>query len=99
MHARVSTYRSSDADATIEGFKSVVRELEQVEGFSHAYFMVDRGSGKALSITLWESESALNASVAAADTMRSRAAEASNTTIQSVDHFEVGLTVGTAANV
>jgi heme-degrading monooxygenase HmoA len=94
MHARVSTYRGSDADTTLDGFKGVARELEQVDGFSHAYFMVDRASGKALSITLWETEDALNASVAIANDMRTRAAGASNATIETVEHYEVPLTIG-----
>jgi heme-degrading monooxygenase HmoA len=59
MHARVSTYQTDNSDRLIEGFESVSGELEQMDGFSHAYFMVDRGSGKALSVTIWESEDAL----------------------------------------
>src|SRR5438094_5522152 len=56
MHARVSTYQTDDPEGLIEGFKSVSSDLEQVDGFSHGYFLVDKDGGKALSITIWESE-------------------------------------------
>ena len=94
MHARVSTYRSDDPDALIEGFKSVTPDLEQVEGFSHGYFLVDKDSGKAVSITIWDSEDALRASQSQADDLRKRGTESSGTSIDSVDHYEISHTVG-----
>jgi heme-degrading monooxygenase HmoA len=101
MFARVSTYRAADphegfdADRTLQGFQSVAEPLEQMDGFSHAYFLVDRASGKAMSITVWESEQALSASVAGADEMRKQGSEAGGGSIESVEHYEIGLTVGT----
>ncbi len=97
MHARVSSYQANDPQRLVEGFQSVSDALEQVDGFSHAYFMVDRDSGKALSITIWESEDALNASVAKADELRQQGTQASATTIESVQHYEIPLTIGTPA--
>ncbi len=94
MHARVSSYQANDPQRLVEGFQSVSDALEQVDGFSHAYFMVDRDSGKALSITIWESEDALNASVAKADELRKQGTQASATTIESVQHYEIPLTIG-----
>jgi heme-degrading monooxygenase HmoA len=94
MHARVSTYRG-DSDRLLEGFEDVRDSLAAVDGFSHAYFLVDRESGKGMSITIWESEDALNASVAKADELRRQGAEASGSEIESVQHYEIGMTVGT----
>ena len=94
MFARVSTYRAADADKLLEGFGSVAGPLEQMDGFSHAYFLVDRASDKAMSITIWESEQALSASVAGADEMRKRGAEIGGGSIESVEHYEIGLMVG-----
>jgi heme-degrading monooxygenase HmoA len=94
MFARVSTYRAADADQLLKGFESLTDAIEQTEGFSHALFLVDRTSGKAMSITVWESEQALTASVAKADEIRKRGAEAGGATIESVEHYEIGLTVG-----
>jgi heme-degrading monooxygenase HmoA len=94
MFARVSTYHG-DADQILEAFTGVTEPLEAIEGFSHAYFMVNRDSGKAMSITVWTSEDALNASVAKADELRKQGAEAGGADIESVEHYEVGMTVGT----
>jgi heme-degrading monooxygenase HmoA len=95
MHARVSTYQGNDCDGLIEGFRSITDDLEQVDGFSHALFLVDRESGKAMSITVWENEDALNASVAKADELRRRGTQPSGTQIESVQHYEVPITTGT----
>ncbi len=94
MHARVSSYQANDPQRLVEGFQSVSDALDQVDGFSHAYFMVDRESGKALSITIWDSEDALNASVAKADELRKQGTQSSATTIESVQHYEIPLTIG-----
>jgi heme-degrading monooxygenase HmoA len=94
MHARVSTYRG-DGDRLIEGFEGVTDALTAVDGFSHGYFLVDRESGKGMSITIWDSEEALLASVAKADELRRQGAEAGGSEIESVQHYEIGLTVGT----
>jgi heme-degrading monooxygenase HmoA len=92
MFARVSTYRG-DGDRLLQGFAEVTGPLEAIDGFARAYFMVDRAGGKGMSITVWESEEALNASAAKADELRSQGAEAGGATIESVEHYEIGLTV------
>ena len=97
MFARVSTYRAADADKLLEGFRGVTQALEQIDGFSHAYFMVDRAGGKAMSITIWDTEDALTASVAKADELRKQGTETGGGSIESVEHYEIGLTVGTPA--
>lgn len=53
-------------------------------GFSHAYFMVDRESGKGMSITFWNSEDALLACAAKADELRKQGAEAGGSEIENV---------------
>ena len=92
MFARVSMYRG-DGDRLLQGFADVTGPLEAIDGFSRAYFMVDRENGKGMSITVWESEEALNASAARADELRSQGAEAGGATIESVEHYEIGMTV------
>jgi heme-degrading monooxygenase HmoA len=93
MHARVSTYEGQ-ADELVKGFASVAGPLEDLEGFSVAYFLVDREAGKGVSITLWESEDALAASAERANQMREKATDQAGATIRSVESFEVALTVG-----
>jgi heme-degrading monooxygenase HmoA len=92
MFARVSTYRG-DGDRLLQGFAEVTGSLETIDGFSRAYFMVDRESGKGMSITVWESEEALHASAAKADELRKQGAEAGGGAIESVENYEIGMTV------
>jgi heme-degrading monooxygenase HmoA len=94
MFARVSTYRG-EGDRLLHGFSTVSEPLEAMEGFSHAYFMVDRESGTGMSITIWDSEQALRASVARADELRRQGTEAGSAEIESVVEYEIGMTVGT----
>jgi heme-degrading monooxygenase HmoA len=94
MFARVSTYRADDGERLIEGFRSVTDQLEEIDGFSGAHFLVDRESGKAISITLWDDEEALNASRQKADELRQQGTSAGGGSIESVEHYEVAMTVG-----
>ena len=91
MFARVSTYQfpADQADQGVEAFNRAVEPLRQMSGVKSAYFLLDRASGKALSITLWESEEALTASEQAADRLRSDAAGSAGGTVQGVERYEV----------
>jgi heme-degrading monooxygenase HmoA len=91
VFARVSRYRGAAARLR-EGFEAVTAELEQIEGFSHAYFLTNREHSRAMSITLWESEAALTASAEHAHKMRTQAAEPADASIESVESYEVVLT-------
>jgi heme-degrading monooxygenase HmoA len=51
--------------------------------------LADRGSGKVLAVTLWESEETMRASEEAADRLRSETAEAASETIAGVERYEV----------
>jgi heme-degrading monooxygenase HmoA len=92
MFARVATY-TGDADELVRGFEAARGDLEQMEGFSKAYFCVDREGGTALTMTLWESEEALEASAERAHQLRTQATEPAGATTNSVTQFEVALTV------
>ena len=94
MHARLSTYQTDDPEGLVGGLMSVTEELEQVDGFSHAYFLVNRETGKAASLTIWEDEKALDASVAKADELRAKGTQPTGASIEAVDHFEVVHTAG-----
>lgn len=95
MHARVSTYKTDDPDGLIQGFASVTDELEKVDGFSHGYFLVDRQTGKAASITIWDSEEALRASSSQANQLRQQGTGPSGSQIVSVESYEIVQTAGT----
>jgi len=97
MHARLSTYKTDDPEGLVAGFQAVMGDLEQTDGFSHAYFLVDRETGNAASITIWESQDALGQSVAKADELRKRGTQPSGASIESVGHFEIVQTAGSPA--
>jgi hypothetical protein len=90
MWARVSSYQfpSNDVDAAVERFNEALGELDE-PGLKRAELLVDRSSGKALTITVWENEETLQASVAAADRLRSGAADAAGGSIVDVLHYEI----------
>ena len=92
MFARVSTY-TGEPDELVRGFETAREELAQIDGFAQAYFCVDRAGGKGLTITLWDSEQALEASAEQAQQLRARATQPSGATIESVKHYEVAMTV------
>jgi heme-degrading monooxygenase HmoA len=61
MFARVSTYQS-DTERLLEGFRRTTEPLSQLEGFERAYLLTDAATGRAMTITLWESQAAMAAS-------------------------------------
>ena len=76
MHARVTTISGSpaDADAGIDNFRTNVVPFAREQG-KGAILLVDRRSGEAIAITLWEDEQALRASEESANTLRATAAD------------------------
>jgi hypothetical protein len=75
MHARVTTISGSpaDADAGIENFRANVVPFAREQG-KGAILLVDRQSGEAVAITLWEDEQALRATEESANVLRADAA-------------------------
>jgi heme-degrading monooxygenase HmoA len=92
MFARVTAYHADqDSGKLLEAFQDTIGPLQQVEGFSHAYFLVDADTGRAVSMTIWESERAMQASESGGQERRRRRSEISGASVDSVDHYQVGL--------
>jgi len=92
VFARVTTYRADQStDRLLQSFQDTIGPLQVVEGFSHAYFLVDQATGKAVSMTIWESDDAMSASEAGGEDRRRERSEAGGASIESVDHYEVSL--------
>lgn len=92
MFARVTTYHADeDTDRILEGFKGTIGPLQLVDGFSHAYFMVDRDTSAAMGVTVWESEGAMAASTGSAEERRKQRMDAGGASVVSVDTYEIGL--------
>jgi heme-degrading monooxygenase HmoA len=92
MFARVSAYHADEDNQKLLGaFQETIGPLQLVDGFSHAYFLVDKDTGRAVSITIWEDEAAMDASEAGGEERRKRRSEIGGASVDAVDHFEVSL--------
>ena len=92
MYARASTY-TGDIDGLVEHFGSVVVALEQWNGLDHVHLLVNREAGRAIALSVWVDEEALERSEAGADEMRTRVTDRAGVTVDSVERFEVIRTV------
>jgi heme-degrading monooxygenase HmoA len=92
VHARVSNYEG-DIDRLVEGFERQTHLVRQLDGFERAYPLVDREHGRALTVTLWDSEEALDASASRAAHLREEATQTADATIGSVDNYELAFDV------
>jgi hypothetical protein len=93
MHARVTSLAGSaaDVDAGIDGFRTNVVPFARDHGRG-AILLVDRQSGEAIAITLWEDEEALRASEERAIALRAEAADEMGATQQpTVGRYEVAV--------
>jgi heme-degrading monooxygenase HmoA len=96
MHARASFYElppGGDADAAVSGFDQSADAVQQLDGNQGLMLLIDRDSGKAISLTLWDSEDSLRSSSEQANTLRERAAGAGGLSIDAVENYEVVMDV------
>jgi hypothetical protein len=94
MYARVTSLAGSpgDVDDGVENFRKNVIPFTREQGGKGSILLIDRASGKALAITLWEDEQALRASEERANTLRAEAAEELGATEQpEVERYEVAV--------
>ena len=94
MFARVTTYEGPP-DQLDQGIshsrERILPAVRNVAGFSGVLFLADRETGKALTITLWESEKAMRDSEEEAGRFRQESAEAAGETIAGVERYEVAI--------
>ncbi len=94
MHARVTSLGGSpdDVESGISSFRENVVPFTGEQGGKGAILLVDRGSGKAIAITLWEDEQALRASEERANELRAQAADDMGAAqAPSVERYEVAV--------
>ena len=93
MHARVSTYGGTpeQAEEGIRNFEGLTDALRSLDGFEGGYLLADRTTGKAMSITLWSTADAAQASAEKAKQMRSDAAGGAGMSVESVETYEVAV--------
>lgn len=92
MFARVSTFQGSPDqldESTRQAIEQIVPTVRQLAGFQGVLSLIDRATGKSVTITLWQDEDAMRASESAADELRAAGAEAAGESIVSVERYEV----------
>ncbi len=92
MFARVSTTQGPPGklEQEIQVVQDkVIPAAKQMQGFKGLLGLADRGSGKSVFITLWESEDAMRKSEEAANKLRADTSQAIDAEIVSVERFEV----------
>jgi serine phosphatase RsbU (regulator of sigma subunit) len=101
VFARIVTYTADPSprlqSATVANIEQGLRRtwerlpgVRQLEGIEGAYFFVDRQRGKAIFISLWESEEAMNNSEEMMRPLRAELSEAFAANRVDVEHYEVG---------
>ena len=92
--ARVSSLEGS-TDGIDKGIafinETILPEAAEITGWRGILTLADRTSGKAKTITFWDSPESLRGSEAKADELRTQAADAMGDTISSVARYEVAL--------
>jgi heme-degrading monooxygenase HmoA len=66
----------------------------QMEGNQGATLLVDRDSGKAITITYWDTEEHLRSSAEQANKLRQEAADTGGLSIRGVESYEVAMEAG-----
>jgi quinol monooxygenase YgiN len=94
MHARVTTISGSpeQAEQGIANFRdNVIPTIKEMGGHG-GVLLIDRASGKAMAITLWEDEAAMRASEERANDLRRAASEELGAAEQpDVERYEVAV--------
>jgi heme-degrading monooxygenase HmoA len=96
MFARVSSFEGpaglSDEEVeriTRKTTESLLGQIRETAGYRGILTLLDRDTGKALSITLWDSKEDLQASEESASAVRGQAADIASEKVSGVERYEV----------
>jgi len=94
VYARASEFRGPPEQLE-EGVRytraAVLPQFKGIPGYCGAISLVDWHNGRALTLTLWETEAAMRASEEEASELRSSVAEHIGERVAGVDRFEITL--------
>ena len=98
MHVRATTvqFQPGKMQEAIDIYKNqIILAAKAVKGFQGAYLMTDAASGKALSITVWESEADMLAGESSSGHVQEAIAKLSSLFAGSpdIDHYELSIDV------
>ena len=91
MFARVSSYeiRPERAGDATESFERAIGQIREMKGLAAAYLLVNGDEGRVLTMTLWDTAAAMEASRVAASRLRSDAVRTVDGDVVSVEEYEV----------
>jgi hypothetical protein len=82
----------SGVDALVDTYRTdALPQIEQLDGFCSASFMIDRATGRAVSSTCFESRAAMDASRDAANRIRTAGTGKADATVLEVGEFELAV--------
>lgn len=99
MFARVARYEvpPERMDDAVKAFREAVVEIEGIEGLKGGSVLVDAEDGVVMSMTFWDSRSAMETSEVKAAGLRQQAAKEVDGTVVSVHCLDVVAEIGAAA--
>lgn len=92
MYARITRFKGDPSrveDGIFLLHEQVIPRARQREGMHHGYWMVDRATGEAAVLSLWETEAAMQASEAAAEMLRQAVTDQIGGEVTAIEHYEV----------
>lgn len=92
MFARVSTFQGTPEqldESTRQAIEQIVPAARRLAGFQGVLSLIDRASGRSITMTLWQDEETMRASEDAANRLRAQGAEAAGESVVSVARYEV----------
>jgi heme-degrading monooxygenase HmoA len=91
MHARVARYelQPDRIDDAVHAFGDAAAQIEGLDGFAGGFVLVDPDDGRTMTVTLWQTATALENSERAASSARRQAADTVGGSVLSVETFEV----------
>ena len=91
MYARVSRYAipMDELEGQIRTAEEIQKRVSAMPGSLGLYYLIDRKTGKTMSVTLWENEKAMRDSVTAANRLREETTSEASGEIVSVESYEV----------
>ncbi|MFN2484892.1 MAG: hypothetical protein ABR509_08220 [Candidatus Limnocylindria bacterium] len=92
MYARITRFKGDPRrveDGIFLLHEQVIPRARQREGQVHGYWMVDRTTGEAAVLSLWETEAAMRASEEAAAMLRHAVTAQIGGEVTAIEHYEV----------
>jgi heme-degrading monooxygenase HmoA len=96
MFARVARYEVAPErmDEAVEAFREAVAQIETIDGLKGGNVLIDADDGVVMSMTFWESRTAMEKSEVEAAGVRQEAAKKVGGTVVSVHCLDVAVEIG-----